>query len=172
MKDKTGRGERQTLLRVRECPGSPSNELTHGGSRPLISCTCHGPSLEPSSQSKSEKPISLVWNSQGAHPGQPAGARRWGAEGGIELGVSHSELGAPAGQALDQKQTARRDRQSHQRILELHQTLRSHSALPQASQIRTTPQIPTTLPFFNYYYYFKGNIPQPPMRKSSLSSTF
>lgn len=104
----------------------------------LISCTCHGPSLEPNSQSKSEQPISLVWSSQGAHAGQPAGARPWAAEGGIELGVSHSELRAPAGKALDQKQTARRDRQSHQRILELDQTLRSHSTLPQASQNRTT----------------------------------
>ena len=111
----------------------------------LISCTRHGPSLEPISQSKSEQPISLVWNSSGAHAGQPDGARPWVAEGGIELGVSHSELRAPAGKALDQKQTARRDRQSHQRILELDQTLRSHSTLPQASQTRTTS--PSHLPF-------------------------
>lgn len=40
----------------------------------------------------------------------PTGERPWAAQGGVELGVSHSELRAPAGKALDQKQTAGEDR--------------------------------------------------------------
>lgn len=94
---------------AREAP----NELTNGGRTSLEGVhqlhTPMGLALKPNSHSKSEEPISPSLESPES-TGQPAGARSCVAMGGTELGVSHSELRAPAGKALDRKQTAGRDR--------------------------------------------------------------
>lgn len=89
-------------------------------------------------QSKSEEPISLGLEFP-EFTGQPTGGKSWGAEGGTEPGASHVELRAPADNALDQKQTAGKDRAITSKNLRTGSDLEKSLNSPlRPSQIRTT----------------------------------
>ena len=116
------------------CPGSP--KWVNSGRQQVPgrgSSAAHAMGLawKPDSHSKSEEPVSPVEFS--GITGQPAGARPWVANGGTELGVSHSELRALAGKALGH-QTARRERSITPKNLRARWDLEKS----QPSQIRTT----------------------------------
>lgn len=121
-------------------------------------------------QSKSEEPISLGLEFP-EFTGQPTGGKSWGAEGGIEPGVFHAELRAPADNALDQKQTAGKDRATTSKNLRTGSDLEKSLNSPlRPSQIRTTS--PPHPPSFIISNNFKESILQPPsVRKFSLSSS-